>query len=151
MFTLPMLVVLQFKEVPLGWADYVLAFLVLGFIVLETIADQQQWDYQSEKYRLKAMNMELKGVYEKGFVDTGLWAHSRHPNYLAEQLIWITFYGFSVVASGQWINWSIIGCLLLVLLFQESSRFSEEISASKYPEYKIYQARVPRFIGWKKA
>jgi steroid 5-alpha reductase family enzyme len=36
--------------------------------------------------------------------------------------------------------------MLLLILFQGSSNFSEEISASKYPEYKDYQARVPRFI-----
>ena len=35
-------------------------------------------------------------------------------DYFAEQSIWISFYLFSVSASGQWFNWSIAGCLLLV-------------------------------------
>jgi steroid 5-alpha reductase family enzyme len=51
-----------------------------------------------------------------------------------------------VIVSGLWINWSIVGAMLLLILFQGSSNFSEEIRASKYPEYKDYQSRVPRFI-----
>ena len=56
------------------------------------------------------------------------------------------FYFFSVAASGEWLNWSAAGALLLVVLFQGSSNFSEELSAAKYPEYAAYQKRVPRFI-----
>ena len=50
-------------------------------------------------------------------------------------------------ASGQWFNWTIAGCLLLIVLFQGSSAFSEEISADKYPEYADYQRKVARFLG----
>jgi steroid 5-alpha reductase family enzyme len=67
-----------------------------------------------------------------------------------EQSIWVIFYLFSVVATGSWINWSMPGCLLLLILFKGSSDFSEEISAQKYPEYKAYQKRVPRFIPFTK-
>jgi steroid 5-alpha reductase family enzyme len=88
----------------------------------------------------------LTGDYKKGFLDKGLWALSRHPNYFAEQAIWLCFYFFSVSASGEWFNWSIAGSLLLIVLFQGSSNFSEEISAGKYPDYKAYQQRVPRVI-----
>jgi len=37
-----------------------------------------------------------------------------------------------------------------VILFKGSSDFSEDISAAKYPEYKEYQKRVPRFIPFTK-
>jgi len=53
-----------------------------------------------------------------------------------------------VAATGRWVNWSLAGGLLLVLLFLGSSDFSEKISAGKYPEYEGYQKRVPRFIPW---
>jgi steroid 5-alpha reductase family enzyme len=46
----------------------------------------------------------------------------------------------------MYINWSLAGALLLILLFQGSSNFSEEVSAGKYPRYKEYQQRVPRYI-----
>jgi len=60
------------------------------------------------------------------------------------------FYLFSVVATGVWMNATIAGCLLLVILFKGSSDFSEKISADKYPEYKEYQKKVPRFLPFTK-
>ena len=41
---------------------------------------------------------------------------------------------------------SIIGALLLIVLFQGSSSLAEEISGGKYPEYADYCHRVPRFF-----
>lgn len=146
LFTLPILVALQFNDTPLGILDAVAAILMLLFIIFETLADNQQWNYQSKKHEKIKNHEPLTGDYKKGFLDKGLWALSRHPNYFAEQGVWISFYLFSVAASGQWLNWSISGCLLLVVLFQGSSEFSEEISAGKYPQYKDYQARVRRFL-----
>ncbi len=146
LFTLPILVALQFNDTPLGIIDAVAAILMLLFIIFETIADNQQWNYQSKKHEKIKNHEPLTGDYKKGFLDKGLWALSRHPNYFAEQGVWISFYLFSVAASGQWLNWSISGCLLLVVLFQGSSEFSEEISAGKYPQYKDYQAMVRRFL-----
>ena len=80
------------------------------------------------------------------FVSSGLWAKVRHPNYACEQSNWIVFYLFSVAATGRWINWSMVGCVLLVILFQSSADFSENISTGKYPDYKDYQKRVPKFF-----
>ena len=146
LFTLPVIVALQNNQTPLGLFDYIAATMMLFFIVYEMIADRQQWKFQRQKHaRIKA-GKELEGEYKKGFIDKGLWAFSRHPNYFAEQAIWVCFYLFSVAASGQWFNWSIAGCLLLIVLFQGSSNFSEEISAGKYTAYADYQKRVPRFI-----
>ncbi|MEN2281423.1 DUF1295 domain-containing protein [Algoriphagus sp. SE2] len=146
LFTLPMLVTLQFDGAPLGIFDLVVTAGVLFFLILELIADEQHWKYQSKKWKLIRDGKLLYGDFSKGFLDKGLWAISRHPNYLGEQGVWVSFYFFSVVASGQWLNWSVVGCLLLLILFQGSSNFSEEISASKYPEYKDYQKRVGRFV-----
>jgi len=131
---------------PLSWTDYLIAAIVLFFIVFETVADQQQWNYHREKRKLVAAGGELPDKYKKGFVHSGLWGLMRHPNYAAEQAIWIVFYFFSVMATGTWLNWSIIGAILLVLLFWGSSSFSESISAGKYSGYKDYQKRVSRFL-----
>ena len=119
---------------------------MMFFIAFETVADNQQRRFQDAKKAWIESGEGENAELEKGFLDRGLWAWSRHPNYFAEQGIWITFYFFSVAASGQWLNWSVAGCLLLVILFRGSSNLSEEISASKYPQYADYQARVPRFI-----
>ncbi len=148
LFTLPALKSINSGELTV--VDIVLAILFVFFVVLETIADQQQWKFQSEKYRRIRRGEALGEVYAKGFTHRGLWALVRHPNYASEQAIWITFYCFSIVATGHWINWSMVGALLLVVLFKGSSDFSEAISASKYEAYKEYQRTVPRFVPWTK-
>lgn len=145
LFTLPIVAAVGSSR-PVGWLDYLAAAFMLGFIVLETIADQQQYNYQQEKYRRIRTSQPMESPYDKGFTHHGLWALVRHPNYAAEQGIWLAFYLFSVAASGYWLNWSLGGSLLLVLLFLGSSNFSEGISASKYPAYKDYMERTPRFI-----
>jgi steroid 5-alpha reductase family enzyme len=146
LMTLPAIVALQFSAAPLGPLDWLAAALMLFMIVFETIADNQQWRFQTAKQAMIDAGQPLSGPYARGFLDSGLWARSRHPNYFAEQGVWIAFYLFSIAASGQWINWSVSGSILLVLLFRGSSNFSEEISAGKYPEYREYQRRVARFL-----
>ena len=128
-----------------GW-DYLLFAAGVGFVVFETIADQQQWNFQNEKHRLKKEGTIAGTKYAKGFVHDGLWGVMRHPNYFAEQAVWGVIYLFSIAATGNWINWSIAGMLLLFVLFKGSSDFSEEISASKYPAYTAYQQNVPRYF-----
>ncbi len=152
LMTLPTVVALQFNHQPLSTLDYLAALVILFMLGFETIADNQQWRYQSAKHATLEAGRQLTGDLARGFPDQGLWAWCRHPNYFAEQGIWITFYLFSVSASGQWLNWSVSGCILLVILFQGSSAFSEEISAGKYPEYAAYRRSVPRFLplGWLK-
>ena len=131
---------------PLSVWDGILSAFFLIILLIEFVADQQQWDFQQTKRRLMETGAELPEKYAKGFVAEGLWSKVRHPNYAAEQAIWLVFYLFSVIATGQWLNWSITGFLLLLLLFQGSSDFSEEISATKYPAYKAYQQSVGRFL-----
>jgi len=130
----------------LGIADYIMAAISVFILVIETIADQQQWAYQEEKHKLIKENQPLTGIFEKGFTHTGLWSVSRHPNYAAEQLFWVTVYLFSIIASGQWFNWSIAGAILLIILFKGSSDFSEAITEKKYPQYEEYKKNVSRFI-----
>ena len=146
LFTLPILAAWQGIGQPLYWADYLIASLMLLFIVIETISDEQQYSFQTEKYRRINNGEKLDGDYKLGFRTTGLWALSRHPNFASEQLIWILFYCFSVSATGMWFNWSIIGCILLVVLFRPSADLSEEISSEKYPMYKKYMENVPMFL-----
>jgi steroid 5-alpha reductase family enzyme len=146
LFTLPAVMAWHGKGTPLNWLDYFAAALMLILIIVETIADQQQFDFQTEKYRRKNAGEKLNEEQQKGFCSTGLWAKVRHPNYAAEQGIWLAFYLFSVAATGRWLNGSLVGGILLLLLFQGSSDFSEKISAGKYAAYAEYQKRVGRFL-----
>ena len=149
LFTLPILAAWQGNS-ELNNFDYLIAAFMLLFIITETIADQQQYNFQTKKYKKINLCEKLDGEFKDGFISSGLWKYSRHPNFASEQLIWITYYFFSVNATGKFINWSIIGCLLLVILFYNSAKFSEEITEKKYPKYKEYQKSVPIFIGFRK-
>ena len=147
LFSLPILSAWQ-GNTEMTITDLLVASVMFCLIIIQTIADEQQHKYQTKKYELIKKNKELLGNYKKGFIDTGLWKYSRHPNYTCEQLIWISFYFFSVSATGEFLNWSIVGCLLLVVLFYFSAKFSEGISSKKYPEYIEYQKNTPMFIGF---
>lgn len=122
------------------------AGLFIGFLLLETAADQQQYAFQTEKHRRRQAGEPLTGDMGRGFRTSGLFRLARHPNFAAEQAIWWAYYLFSVAATGRWVNWSAIGAVLLMLLFQGSTQFTEQISLGKYPQYDEYRRRVPRFI-----
>jgi steroid 5-alpha reductase family enzyme len=146
LFTLPILLEIDAVNSEVNYIDVIAAVFMLGSIVLETVADQQHFNYQTEKYRKINSGEKLEGIYADGFLSKGLWGKMRHPNYTGEQGTWIAFYLFSVAATGQWINWTITGAALLLVLFNRSSDFSEEITSAKYPKYKDYQKNVPRFL-----
>lgn len=144
LFTLP--IVKAYPGGALGAADVLLTILFVALVLVETIADQQQWNFQQEKHRRQSEGLNPGPMYGRGFAHTGLWGVVRHPNYAAEQGIWIVFYLFSLAAGGAWFNWSVTGVILLLLLFKSSSDFSESISAAKYPAYAEYVRTVGRFL-----
>lgn len=151
MTTFPALVSM-YSTVPFGWVDILATALMLFFIIYETVADEQQWHFQTTKWAMINQSRTLDQLpepYNKGFNTVGLWRFSRHPNYFAEQSIWISFYIFSIGAGVGIFNWSLIGGLLLIVLFIGSSNFAEEISASKYPLYAQHCKTVSKFFPWR--
>ena len=121
--------------------DYGLVGVWIGLFVVEVIADQQQWNYQTEKYRLRAVHKDepqkISEVYQRGYLKEGLFRYSRHPNFFAEISMWYTMYLLSVSSSG----WNLTGggAVLLNLLFLGSTALTERISIEKYPSYVQYQ------------
>ena len=153
--TLPLLVTME-STAAFSLLDGLVALLLLGFIVFEMIADRQQMKFQTKKYDLLKVENKLESLpfpYNKGFNTMGLWGRSRHPNYFAEQSIWVVLYLF-VITSGTAnylvFNWTLIGSMLLIILFIGSSAFSEEISLSKYPDYGDYIRKVSKYVPLKK-
>ena len=150
LFSLPVLAAWQGDSSALNIYDLIIAILMLSFIITESIADKQQFEFQSNKYKKIDNNESLTGDFKRGFLSNGLWSISRHPNFISEQLIWVTFYLFSISATGVYLNWSIIGCVLLIILFYNSANYTESISEKKYPDYKQYKKKVSMFLGFKK-
>lgn len=130
---------------PLGLVDGVAAALFLLLLVGEFVADQQQWTF----HLAKAARRRAGEAEPKGFLDEGLFAYSRHPNFFCEQGQWWTVYLFAVAASDAWLHWTLVGPVLLTLLFHGSADFTESITAAKYPAYADYQRRVSRMIPWR--
>ena len=83
---------------------------------------------------------------DRGFNATGLWRFSRHPNFAAEQSVWIVLYLWSCQAMETSWNWTVIGPCIIVVLFQASTWLTELLSARKYPHYKEYQKAVGMFV-----
>ena len=132
------------SRTPFGALDVVLAALFLLAIVFETIADEQQWNFQSEKQARLARGEHAS----ERFCTTGLFRYSRHPNYFFEVAQWWLLFLFGAVAAHSLWQWTVLGAVLLTLLFVGSTSFTEDITLSKYPEYADYQRRTSAVVPW---
>jgi steroid 5-alpha reductase family enzyme len=146
LFSTPLLMAAKFNASPITWIDMTAATLMLLFLSVETVADNQLWRFQKIKKHMEESGGLYTASLKNGFMSEGLWGYVRHPNFAAEQAIWISFYLFSSAASGQLLNWTLAGAFLLVLLFLGSSEMTENISSSRYPAYNRYKIKVPRFL-----
>jgi steroid 5-alpha reductase family enzyme len=144
LITLPALTAYQHRGRGFGVFDVFLALLFLVCTLGETIADNQQWVFQSAKRKV----LDAGGSPEPRFLQSGLFRYARHPNYFFELAQWWLFFLLGVVAARSLLQWTIIGVFLLTLLFVGSTRFTEEISLSHYPEYVDYQRRTSPVIPW---
>lgn len=141
-FTLPLFVIASAGDTRLSFPLVGGGVLMLAFLVLETIADQQQYEFQQSKYGLLPKKQEFEHDYLRGFRTSGLFAISRHPNYLGELGVWWSAYVMGAAATGAAFHWSIAGPLLLTLLFVGSTIFTESITKGKYEAYEEYRQRV---------
>ena len=142
----PLLLASENYKKNLTLLDFLTILFMLLFILIETKADNQLHIFQTHKRNKIIPQGKFNSSLKNGFLSVGLWHYVRHPNFTAEQAIWIGFYSFGVAASGQLINWTLAGPVLLILLFAGSSEFTERISKEKYPGYVNYQQEVPKFI-----
>ncbi|KAL7266574.1 hypothetical protein RUND412_010876 [Rhizina undulata] len=130
--------------------DLIISRLLMILLLLELLADQQQWSYQTAKAAYKATGVVPAGFdkadLDRGFVVSGLWTLSRHPNFACEQAIWAGVYQWGCVITDALFNWTAVGAICLLLLFQGSTNLTESITAKKYSEYEEYQRRVSKFL-----
>jgi len=107
-------------------------------------------EYQAAKKQYQTTAKVPRGYtqveMDRGFVASGLWAFSRHPNFAAEQTIWFLLYQWSCFTTKVLLSWTAIGPTFLVFLFQGSTWLTELITSGKYPEYKDYQQQVGMFV-----
>lgn len=88
---------------PLQPLDWVATLLIIGLVCFEAQADNEQFEFQEIKYgylRAGVRPADLPFPYSVGFLTSGLFALSRHPNYFAEQSIWVVFNLYVFAAAG---------------------------------------------------
>ena len=111
---------------------------VIGF-AFEVIADAQ-------KSRFSA-NPRNKGK----FINTGLWARSRHPNYFGEILLWIgvAIIALPVLQGWQWIALISPGFVTLLLTRVSGVPLLENKADKKWggnKDYEVYKRNTPVLI-----
>jgi steroid 5-alpha reductase family enzyme len=145
LITLPALTAYQNRATtPFGALDAILTVLFLAATVGETFADQQQWNFQTRKYSQIAAGHPPTPQ----FLQSGLFRLSRHPNYFFELAQWWVFFLMGAVAADSLLQWNVVGAFLLSVLFVGSTRFTEKITLSRYPEYQEYQQQTSAVVPW---
>lgn len=133
--SLPMVPALA-HSTPLDWLGLVGVLVAGCSIAIETLADEQLRAFTQSKPPRDAI------------MQTGLWAYSRHPNYLGEVGFW---WGLALIALGAGGEaWVVAGALSITALFMLASiPMMEKRHAAKRPAYADYQRRVPMLFPWK--
>lgn len=120
-------------------------FALVGFVVwllgfgIEVAADQQK-----SKFKQAPENKDK-------FIQTGLWAWSRHPNYFGEIVLWIgvSIIALPVLSGWQWVT--LISPVFITLLLTRISGVPmlEARADEKWggqPDYEAYKANTPVLI-----
>lgn len=126
------------QSAPLGIFAIAGTALWLGGFALEVVADRQ-------KRRFREQGSDT------GFITSGVWAYSRHPNYLGEIILWA---GVALVALPVLQGWQLVTLVSPVFVFLLLTRVSGipllERKADKRwgerPEYQRYKAATPVLV-----
>jgi len=144
LITLPAWTAYRHGTTAFGLIDLLLTLLFLLFTIGETVADQQQWNF----HQWKIAEDHAGRSPNPRFLQSGLFRFSRHPNYFFELAQWWVVFLLGAAAARSVLEWTVIGPVLLTLLFVGSTRFTEKISLSHYPEYELFQRSTSAVLPW---
>lgn len=117
-----------------GWLDVVALVVGVGAVTLQLVADTQQHRFARTKQPGESLV-------------TGLWAWSRHPNYLGEILMWFSLllFGLSALPGAWW--WQVIGVVGMTAMFLGASiPMMEQRSLERRPGYQDVIDSVPMLL-----
>jgi steroid 5-alpha reductase family enzyme len=117
----------------LGALDVVAAVVTGAAILLEMVADNQRRAFDKVKQAGQVL-------------DRGLWAWSRHPNYLGEIGLWVGLGLFAIAADPRaW--FTLAGPLAIIVMFLAASiPMLEKRSAERRPGWAAYRARTSMLL-----
>lgn len=131
----PLLAALAYGGAPLNWLDVLAVLVTAGAIIIEWLADEQ----------LRAFNRTKQ---PGDIIKTGLWAHSRHPNYFGEMGFWWGLYLFALAADASY-WWTIIGPLAMTAMFAWASiPMLDRRSAARRPGYEEHIRETNAVVPW---
>ena len=115
---------------------YVASVFTFLAVVLETIADEQMRIFR----RTNSIGLSMQ---------KGLWAYSRHPNYLGEILFWWGLYLMTLSVEPD--LWYLFVCpLVMNLMFSLiTCKMMDNRSLEKRPDYQEYMNSTRQLIIWK--
>ena len=121
---------------PLGILDLIAVVVTAGAILLEAAAD-----WQLRRFRRDPANTGRT-------LTTGVWAWSRHPNYLGELGFWWGLWLFAMAADiTRW--WTIAGPLAMTALFVFISvPLMERRKQRLRADYEVAVAGIPPLFPW---
>ncbi len=133
---LPVWALLSQPSAPFGALDVVALVITAGAILVETVADRQ-------------LRTFIDSSPEPGaYLERGLWAWSRHPNYFGEVAFWWGLFLFGL-AAGTDNAWTVVGAVAMTALFQFISiPLMERRMAARREGWEAHCGRVSRFILW---
>lgn len=121
---------------PPGALDAAGALLAAGAIALEAGADAQLRRFLRERTDPGAV------------LGRGLWALSRHPNYLGEVLFWWGLWLLGLAADPSW-AWTAVGPACITFLFLlVSVPWMDRRMLARHPGYAERMRRVPGLLPW---
>ena len=124
------------SSAPLGTLDGIALAVGLGAVILEAVSDVQLRRFARERADPQAV------------MQSGLWAWTRHPNYLGEIGFWLALFLFAL-ATGPEAAWTGAGVVCMVLLFVGVSiPMMERRMVDKRPGYAAIQRRIPMLLPW---
>ena len=128
---LPLFPALALPAAPLGWLDAAAVVVTAAAILVEALADLQ----------LRRFLLARRDPTE--VLETGLWALSRHPNYLGEVLFWWGLWLFGLAADPAW-WWTVAGPLAITALFTfVSVPWMDRHLEAHHPGWLVRRGHVP--------
>ena len=131
--------ILSDAQLSVGTVFFIGAGLWAAGFAIEVIADRQKSQFHADP------------TNDGKFIDTGLWARSRHPNYLGEVLLWtgIAVMAVPYVSGSQWVV-----ALSPVFVYALLTRISGIPTLARRglelwgddPTYQAYLENTPRLL-----
>ncbi|MFM8598380.1 MAG: DUF1295 domain-containing protein [Mycobacterium sp.] len=135
---LPVYVAVTRPGAGIGWLAWVAFVLGVAAVALELVADTQMHRFVAASRSAGASGQVM---------DRGLWAWSRHPNYLGEIGFWLSLALFGVSAAPREAWWLFAGVAVMVAMFLGASiPLMEKRSLQRRPAYQDVIDRVPRLL-----